>query len=28
MGLSDLEFKLKRGGGELDFKVFISEMSQ
>jgi DNA polymerase-3 subunit delta len=28
IGLSDLEFKLKRGGGELDFKVFISEMSQ
>ena len=27
IGLSDLEFKLKRGGGELDFKVFISEMS-
>lgn len=25
--LSELEFKLKRGGGELDFKVFISEMS-
>lgn len=27
IGLSELEFKLKRGGGEIDFKVFISEMS-